>query len=102
MEKITVDIGVYTALSIDLTDFDFTGIEKLIFTIKNKAKTSEPVIVTREFDKPALYNIEITPDESYKLQGIAVYDFVKIIEGKPFKATDNGEVILRVGVGQCQ
>lgn len=101
METITIDVGVYTPLRLDLTNYDFTGIEKLVFTIKNLLTDEEPV-VTREFTESKEYNITISPEESRKLLSTAQYDFDEIMEdGKTYKASENGEIRLRFGVGDC-
>ena len=102
MEDIRIDIGVCTALTIDLTEFDFTGIEKVIFTIKNYASVSVPPIVEREYTTAQIYNEIISPAESLQLKAGAVYDFdIVLTNGKRFKETDNGKIILRKGVGDC-
>lgn len=102
MEEITIDVGVYTALQVDLTGYDFTGVEKLVFTIKNAANVALPVIVEREFSTPKVHQINITPEESISLYSSAVYDFTKVLlDGKCYKETTNGKIVLRKGVGEC-
>lgn len=101
METIRIDVGVYTPLKLDLTDYDFTGIDKLVFTIKNLLTDDEPVVI-REFTGAEEYNIVITPEESKKLLSTAQYDFDEVMEdGKIYKASENGEIRLRFGVGDC-
>lgn len=100
MDTITIDVGVYTALEIDLSRFDFTGIAKLVLTAKNFPSRHMPVAFTREFTEPKVYNIVITPEESLKLNDGAVYDFTKVLtDDKVYKNGDNGKIELRRGVG---
>jgi hypothetical protein len=101
MKDIRVDVGVYTAFEIDLSQVDFTGIKKIILTVKNSTLVSSKVIIEREFTEPNIYPITITPEESVKLSEGAVYDFTKIISDgvTRFKITDTGKVKLRYGVG---
>lgn len=102
MENIRIDLGVCTPLSVDLTDYDFNGIAKLILTVKNKPDVKAPAIIEREFTTPELHRIIITAEESLKLCPHAVYDFDKVLtDGKRYKASDNGRVILREAVGDC-
>lgn len=102
-ETIRIDIGVYTALEIDLTNVDFTGISEIVFSVKNSADVSEPVLFERTYTEPRLYHETITPEESLLLKNGAVYDFNEVLEnGTRYKMSDNGKIILRRGVGQCQ
>ena len=100
MDKITIDVGVYTALETDLTGFDFTGITKVILTIKNAPSPQSPVLFEQEFAEPKVYNVVIPPEVSLRLTDQAVYDFVKVLtDGKTYKNGDNGIIELRKGVG---
>lgn len=101
MDKITIDIGVHTLLLIDLTDYDFTDVEKIILTIKNSL--TETAIIEREFSTAQLHRVVIMPDESRMLKQGAIYDFNRVNKsGERFKEGDNGQIILRRGCGQCQ
>lgn len=101
MDKITIDVGVHTLLLIDLTDYDFTDVEKIILTIKNSL--TETAIIEREFATAQLHRVVIMPDESRMLKQGAVYDFNRVNKsGERFKEGDNGKVLLRRGCGQCQ
>lgn len=103
MDYIRVDVGVHTAIRVDLTEFDFTGITKLIMTVKNSLNSGAPVLFEREFNEPKVYNEIITPQESLLLKTTAVYDFDKVMsDGKRYKMGDNGKIELRFGCGQCQ
>lgn len=100
MEQIRIDIGVYTALSIDLSEFDFTGIDKVVLTFKNML--SNNIVCTREFTTAENHTIFITPEESKLLDQTAMYDFdILTTEGKCFKNGSNGLVVLRRGCGEC-
>lgn len=100
MEFITVDVGVCTALQVDLSEFDFTDVEEVIFTIKNNPAPMETVIVERTFKSPDVHDVVIRPEESVKLTDGAMYDFDKVyVNGNRFKVSETGRVILRRCVG---
>lgn len=100
METIKIDVGVYTTLKLDLKEYDFTGIEKLILTAKNFAH--EEPIIEKEFNESIEYDILITPEESKKLNQYAEYDFDMICtDGKRYKASDIGKIELVKCVGVC-
>ena len=103
MDEITIDKGVYTSLTVDLTDFDFTGIDKLVLTVKNSTDVAAEEIIEWEFTEAKPYNITVTPDESMRISRLgAYYDVDAIMEdGKRYKITENGNVKLRAGVGDC-
>jgi hypothetical protein len=102
MQQIRIDVGVYTALEIDLTGFDFTGIKKLIMTAKNAPIETSAVIFEREYTEAKVYTEYITPEESMLLVDGAVYDFNKeLANGKRLKMGDNGKIVLRRGVGNA-
>ena len=102
MQQIRIDVGVYTALEIDLSGFDFTGIEKLIMTVKNSPVETSAVLFEREFAEPKVYTEYITPEESLKLVHGALYDFNKVlVDGKRLKLGDNGKIELRKGCGNA-
>ncbi len=101
MQPIRIDVGVYTALEIDLSGFDFTGIKKLIMTAKNRPEKTAKVLFEREYTEAKVYVEYITPEESEKIVDGAVYDFVKeLADGKRLKVGDNGKIELRRGCGQ--
>ena len=101
MESIRIDVGVYTSLTIDLSGFNFTGIEKVILTIKNAPSVKQDPIIEREFTLPQKHSITVSPEESVRLKNGAVYDLCKVIDGKMYKMSENQEVVLRRGVGDC-
>nr|DAL39410.1 MAG TPA_asm: hypothetical protein [Caudoviricetes sp.] len=97
-EKLRVDVGVWTAVEIDLTDFDFFGIEKVVWTVKNKF--GDAPVILREFTKAGDYTVTITPEESLKLKNGALYDFSVITaDGERYKNGDTGQITLRRSVG---
>lgn len=101
MDVIVIDYGVYTELEVDLTHFDYTGIEKVVFTVKNYP--DQAVIIEREFDTVAVVPVKITPEESKRLNSDAKYDFdIITTNGERYKLGDNGTVTIRTGCGQCQ
>ena len=102
MKDIRIDIGLCTALDIDLSSVDFTGIEGVIFTIKNYPDPNSPEVIERVFTEPGIHNVVITPEESLMLKTTAEYDFCTILaDGRKFKLTDNGKVVVRKAVGDC-
>ena len=102
MKKIRIDIGVYTALDIDLSTVDFTGIKEIIFTVKNYPTPEAPEIIERKFTEPGVHEIVITPEESLALKTTAEYDVCAVlVDGKMLKLTDNGKIELRKAVGDC-
>lgn len=102
MNEIRIDIGVSTVLNINLSNLDFSEINKVIFTVKNFPTVDSPVIIEREFTEPKIYTVIITPEESLKLSHSAEFDFNKVLkDGTRLKMDDNGKVVLRKGVGDC-
>lgn len=100
MDSIRVDVGVYTLLEVDLSEFDFTGIEKVIMTVKNNC--SRDILFEREFATAEIHTVTITPEESRLLRDAAEYDFdVLADDGKRYKNGDNGKIVLRRGCGVC-
>lgn len=100
MKTIRIDIGVCTALDVDLSFVDFTGIKEVIFTVKNYPAPNAPEIIERRFTTPGVHEVVITPEESLALTITAEYDFSMITaDGKRFKMTNNGKVTLRKAVG---
>lgn len=102
MKNIRIDIGVNTALDVDLSAVDFTGIKEVIFTVKNYPTPEAPEIIERVFTESGVHEVVITPEESLALTITAEYDFTMVtVDGKRFKMTDNGKVTLRKAVGDC-
>lgn len=100
MDSIRVDVGVYTSLEVDFSEFDFTGIEKVIMTVKNKL--CKDILFEREFTTAEIHAVTITPEESRLLRDDAEYDFdILTTDGKRYKNGDNGKIVLRKGCGVC-
>lgn len=103
MNTIQIDIGVHTPIDVDLTSYDFTGIEKLIFTVKNRLCEDSPIIIQREFTKSIKDTIIVTPEESLLLERGAEYDFIEVLkDSHVYKVTANGAISLRRGVGYAE
>ena len=102
MKDIRIDIGICTALDIDLSSVDFTGIKGVVFTVKNYPDPNAPEIIERTFTEQGIHKVVISPEESLQLKTTAEYDFCMVLEnGDRFKLTDNGKVVLRKAVGDC-
>lgn len=98
-----IDVGVYTPITVDLSNYKFEGREKVILTIKNFPDYAQPVIAEREYTEAKVYSDAITPEESMKLRNGAVYDLDEITtDGKRYKLCDNKPITLRKACGQCQ
>lgn len=99
MDDVRIDVGVYTPLQVDLTQFDFTGIDRVILTVKNMLGG---IVLEREFSTATTHMVEITPKESRLMRNDAEYDFDIISSaGKRYKNGDNGRIVLRKGCGEC-
>lgn len=102
MKEIRIDVGVCTSLEIDLSHIDFTGIEGVVFTVKNYPDPRSPEIIERLFTSKGVHEMIITPEESLALTATAEYDFcMQLADGKRFKITNNGKIVLRKAVGDC-
>lgn len=102
MKEIRIDVGVCTSLDIDLSSINFTGIEGVVFTVKNYPDPAAPEIIERLFTERGVHKMVITPEESLALKSTAEYDFcIQLPDGKRFKITNNGKVVLRRAVGDC-
>lgn len=101
MENIRIDVSVFTVLEVDLREFDFTGVSKVVLTIRNML-ACKPVC-TREFFTPTIHTVMISPEESEKMRMDAEYDFsIVTTDGKCLKNDDNGKIELRWGAGTCR
>ena len=102
MEDMKIDVGVYTALTVNLSKVNFENITSIVLTIKNSINPGSPIIIERTYTEAAVHPLVITPEESLQLAAGAMYDFNKIDkDGQRFKITDNGKIVLRRGVGDC-
>lgn len=101
MEEIVLYENVYTGLTFYLGNFDFTGIQKVIFTIRNSLKESSEPIIIKEFTESKNHNILITPEETNKIINNAYYDFNEILDdGSRLKILETGRVIKKPSVGR--
>lgn len=101
MNALRIDVGVHTILHVNLTDVDFTDIEKIVFTIKNSNDLKASVIVEKVFTEPGFYEVIITPSESLKLKEGALFDFNQVLkDGTRYKISNTGRIVLRKGVGE--
>ncbi len=102
MEDLRIDVGVHTAVTVDCSGVDFTGVQKLVLTVKNTPQVTAPALLVAEFSAPGVHTVVITPEQSVLLTESAQYDIVKVLtDGRRFKLTDNGKIVLRYGVGDC-
>lgn len=102
MNELRIDVGVHTILHINLSNVDFTGIQEIVFTVKNNPSLDSPVIIERKFTEAGYYEVLITPEESIKLFPGAEYDFNEVLtDGTRLKITDTGKIILRRSIGDC-
>lgn len=102
MEDLRIDVGVHTAVTVDCSEVDFTGVQKLVLTVKNTPQAAAHALIEAELSAPGVHTVVITPEQSVLLTESAVYDVVKVlIDGRRFKMTENGKIILRYGVGDC-
>lgn len=98
--KLFIDVGVDTEFSVDCSEFDFTDVEMLVFTIKNSTSVTAPVIVERQLTEPIAYNVIVTAEESLLIKPGAQYDIDKVMtDGRRYKTEENGLVMLNRGVG---
>ena len=104
MKDIIIDVGVDTAIEIDLQNTGASETTPIVLTIKNAPFARTEAIVKREFTSPTVHLIYISPEESLGLLDNAEYDFSRRIvddEGiaRLLKITENGKIRLRKGVG---
>ena len=103
METIYIDYGLHTAVTIDLSEFDFEGVEKVVLTAKKYVGNSLVTILVREYTIANSYIEVITPEESKLFDGDVYYDFIAFMEsGQVYRASDVGKMVLRKGVGTVE
>lgn len=103
MDSIIIDVGVHTSFEIDLTEIPMDDAKQLRLTIKNGTNKDSTIVVERVFNTNDVHIVTISPVESYKIFEGAKYDIVvDMIDGKCYKATENGNVVVNRGVGQCK
>ena len=103
METIYIDYGLHTPITIDLSEFDFTGVDKVVLTAKKYVGNSLVTVLVREYMKTNIYTEVITPEESKLFGGTVYYDFIAFMSsGEVYRASDVGEMVLRKGVGTVE
>lgn len=103
METIYIDYGLHTPITIDLSEFDFTGVEKVVLTAKKYIGNSLATILVREYTTADSYIEIITPEESKLFGGDVYYDFIAFMNsGQVYRASDVGKMKLRKGVGTVE
>ena len=103
METIYIDYGLHTPITIDLSEFDFEGVEKVVLTAKKYVGNSFITVLVKEFVSPQTYIEIITPEESKLFSGDVRYDFIAFMSlGQVFRVSDVGKMILRKGVGTIE
>ena len=99
MQELTVDVGVYTPISVDLSGFDANGVERVLLTMKNDLAPQTPVAVQRALTGTDV--VLITPEESLRLKDGARFDLTaQRTDGRLYRLGATGAVRLRRGVGQ--
>lgn len=103
METIFIDYCLHTAITIDLSDFDFTGVSKVVLTAKKYAGNRKTTVLVREFTEAKSYTEIVTPEQSKLFNGDVYYDFIEFMKnGNVYKASDVGKMVLRKGVGMVE
>lgn len=103
METIYIDYCLHTPITVDLSEFDFTDVEKLVLTAKKYIGNSLTTIMVREYTEPNTYIEVITPEESKLFTGNVYYDFIAFMSsGEVYRASDVGKMVLRKGVGTVE
>ena len=103
METIYIDYCLYTPITVDLSEFDFNGVDKLVLTAKKYKGNSLITILVREYTEANTYTEVITPEESKLFSGNVYYDFIAFMtSGEVYRASDVGKMELRKGVGTVE
>ena len=103
METIYIDYCLYTPITVDLSEFDFNGVDKLVLTAKKYVFNSLTTIMVREYTEANIYTEVITPEESKLFSGNVYYDFIAFMtSGEVYRASDVGKMELRKGVGTVE
>ena len=103
METIYIDYGLHTPITVNLSEFDFSDVDKLVLTAKKYTGNSLTTIMVREYRETNTYVEVITPEESKLFGGTVYYDFIAFMKsGEVYRASDVGKMILRKGVGTVE
>ena len=103
METIYIDYGLYTPININLSEFNFEGVDKLVLTAKKYTGNNLTTILVKEYTSSNNYIETITPEESKLFGGTVYYDFIAFMtSGEVYRASDIGKMVLRKGVGTVE
>ena len=103
MDTIYIDYGLHTAINVDLTEFNFDGVDKVVLTAKKYIGNTLSTILVREYTEAGAYIEIITPDESKMFSGTVYYDFIAFMtSGEVYRASEVGKMVLRKGVGTVE
>ena len=103
MDTIYIDYGLHTAINVDLTEFNFDGVDKVVLTAKKYIGNTLSTILVREYTGAGAYIEIITPDESKMFGGTVYYDFIAFMtSGEVYRASEVGKMVLRKGVGTVE
>lgn len=103
METIYIDYGLYTRFTVDLSEVDFNGVDKLVLTAKSYTGANERIVFVSEYTSADNYVEVITPEQSKLFGGTVFYDFIAFMtSGEVYKASDVGKMVLRKGVGRIE
>lgn len=103
MKTIYIDYGLYTPITIDLSEFDFTDVDKVVLTAKTYIGNRLTTILLREYKTAEVHVETITPLESKLFKGDVSYDFIAYMKsGEVYKVSEVGKMVLRKGVGMVE
>ena len=104
MDVMIIDVGLYTTIEVDLSEFDFDGVDRVILTVRNFGAIGKPIVFEKEYKEPKVHYETITPEESRLIEPGAKYDFnIVLTDGNRYAVRDSlGDVKLIRGCGQCQ
>ena len=103
METIYIDYLLHTPITIDLSEFNFEGVQKLVLTAKKYVGNVLTTVLVKEYTSAGIYVDVISPEESKLFSGNVYYDFIAFMQsGEVYRASDVGEMRLRKGVGTVE
>ena len=103
METIYIDYGLYTQFTVDLSEVNFDGVDKIVLTAKKYVGTTQITILQKEYTSSSEYVEVVTPEESKSFDGVVHYDFIAFMtSGEVYRASDVGKMVLRKGVGRVE
>lgn len=100
MNEITIYTNVFTPISVNLEEYDFEGIAKLVLVIKNDYDGE--CIVREEFAEAGSHQILVSPEQAEKLYNGSIMGFIKITDDdKEYAEGQLYKVALKEWVGDC-